>query len=77
MVPLPPDLVVDLSVGRDGMLAGDQRIGEPDEPELLGSIARGLIRAAGSDLEEADMLRLPVRQRELEAVSAPSLGGVS
>ena len=54
------------------MLAGDQSVGETDEPELLVSIARGLIRAAGRDLEEADMLRLPVGQRELETVSAPS-----
>ena len=54
------------------MLTGNQRIGEPDEPELLGSIARGLIRAAEGNLVEADVLRLPVRQGELEPVSAPS-----
>ena len=54
------------------MLAGDQCVGEADETELLLNIARGLIRAAGRYLEEADMLRLPVRQGELETVSAPS-----
>jgi hypothetical protein len=54
------------------MLAGDQRIGEPDEPELLGSIARGLIGAAEGNLVEADVLRLPVRQGELKTVSATS-----
>ena len=75
-VPLPPDLVVDLGVGRDRMLAGNQRIGETDETELLLSIARGLIRAAGRDIEEADMLRLPFRQRERETVSAPWFDGV-
>ena len=59
-VPLPPDLVVDLGVGRDRTLAGNQRIGETDETELLGSIMRGLIRTVRRDLKEADMLRLPV-----------------
>ena len=71
-MPLPPDLVVDLGVGRDRMLAGNQRIGETDETELLLGIARGLVRAAGSDLKEADVLRLPVREGKLKAVSAPS-----
>ncbi len=55
------------------MLAGNQRIGEPDEPELLDSIARGLIRAAGGNLVEADVLRLPVGQGELKTISATSL----
>ena len=50
------------------MLAGDQRVGETDELELLLSIARGLIRATGRDLKEVDMLRLPVGQGELETV---------
>ena len=76
VVPLPPDLVVDLCVGRDRMLAGNQRIGKTDETELLVSIARGLIRAAGRDFEEAEMLGLPVRQRKLETVSAPSFNEV-
>ena len=51
------------------MLAGDQRVGETDELALLLSIARGLVRASASDVEEADMLRLPVRQRELKTDS--------
>ena len=46
-VPSPPDLVVDLGVRRDRMFAGDQYVGETDETELLVSVARGLIRAAG------------------------------
>jgi len=58
------------------MLAGNQRIGETDETELLLSIARGLIRAVRRNFEESDMLRLPVRQRELETVSAPSFNEV-
>jgi len=55
--------------------AGDQSIGETDEPLLLLSITRGLIRTAGSDLVEADMLRLPDRQGELETPTTRSFDG--
>ncbi len=72
---LPPHLVADLGVGRDRVATGDERIGETDEPRLLGGITRGLIRTAGGDLMGTDMLRLPVGQRELEALTAPSFDG--
>ena len=71
-VTLPPHLIADLGVGRDRVLAGDQGVGEPDEASLLLSIARGLIRTAGRDLVEADVLLLPVRQRELELLPTPA-----
>ena len=57
------------------MLAGDYRIGEANEPDLLLSIAWGLVYTAESDLGEADVLRLPVGQRELEARTTPSCDG--
>ena len=53
------------------MVRGDQRVGEPDEQCLLGGIIWRLIRATGSDLVEANVLRLPVRQWEL-ALLEPS-----
>ena len=58
------------------MAAGGERIGETDELRLLGSITRGLIRTAGGDLMEADMLRLPDGQGELEALATPSFDGL-
>lgn len=58
------------------MLARGQGVGETDEARLLLSIARGLIRTAGGDLVEADMLRLPVRQREPELPAMPAFGGL-
>jgi hypothetical protein len=73
---LLPDLIADLGVGRDRVLAGDQGVGETDEPDLLILIARRLIDTAGRDLVEADTLRLPVRQRELETVTTPSFDDV-
>lgn len=63
---LPPDLIVDLGVGRDRVAARDQGVGEPDERRLFGSITRGLIRTAGENLVETDLLRPPVGERELE-----------
>ena len=75
-VALPPHLIADLGVGRDRVFARGQGVGEADESDLLLSIERGLIDTAGRDLVEADMLRLPVRQRELETVSAPSFDEV-
>ena len=70
---LPPHLVADLGVGRDWVAAGNQGVGEADEAGLLLGIVRGLIRAAGRDLGEANVLRLPVWQGELELLptSAP------
>ncbi len=47
-------MIADLGVGRDWVATGDERIGETDEPRLLGSIPRGLIRTVGGDLMEAE-----------------------
>ena len=74
-VALPPDLIADLGSGRDRVAAGDQGVGEPDELGLLGSIARGVIRTAGRDLVEVDLLRLPERQGELETLTATPVDG--
>ena len=57
------------------MAAGDQGVGETDEPCLLYGIARRFIGTTWSDLVEADMLRLPVKQGELEVLTTPSSGG--
>jgi hypothetical protein len=57
--PFPPHLIADLGVGRDRVAARDQSVGETDELGLLGGISRGVIRAVGSDLVEADLPRLP------------------
>jgi hypothetical protein len=57
------------------MLAGNQRIGETDEPELLLNIVWGLIGTTRSDLGETNVLGLPVRQRKLETLTTPSLNG--
>ncbi len=73
---LPPDLITNLGVGRDRVATGDERISEADESRLLVGVARGLIRTAGGDLMEADMLRLPDGQRELEALTTPSFDGL-
>src|SRR5215212_10098992 len=75
-LPLPPHLVADLGVGRDRVAAGDQGVGETDEAGLLLGIARGLIRTARSDLVEADVLRLPDRQGELETPTTTSFDGL-
>jgi len=69
---LPPSLIADLGVGGDRVLARDQSVGETDESGLLLGIARGFIRPAGRDLMEANMLRLPDRQGELETPTTPS-----
>jgi hypothetical protein len=58
--------ITGIQADRDRMVRGDQGVGKPDKPRLLGSITRGLIRTAGSDLVEAHVLCLPVRQGELE-----------
>ena len=73
---LPPHLVADLGVGRDRVATGGERISETDETRLLVGVARGLIRTAGGDLVETDMLRLPNWQRELEALTTPSFDGL-
>ncbi len=57
------------------MATGDERISETDESRLLVGIGRGLIRTAGGDFMEADMLRLPDGQRELEALATRSPDG--
>ncbi len=75
-VALPPHEIADLGVGRDRVAARDQGIGEPDEPGLLSVIARGCIRTAGRDLVKADMVRLPVGQRELETLPAAAFDGL-
>jgi len=67
--------MADLGVGGDRLATGDERIGEADEPRLLGAITRGLIRTVGGHLMETDMVRLPDGQRELEAPTTPSSDG--
>ena len=56
------------------MAAGDQGVGEADEPGLLVGITRRLIRTAERDIVEADVLRLPVWQGELELLTTPATG---
>ena len=58
------------------MAACDQGVGETDEPGLFLRITRGLIRAAGRDLVEADELLLPIRQGELALLTTPSFDGL-
>ena len=72
---LPPHSVADVGVGRDRVLARDQGVGEPDKPGLLLTIMRELVRTGRRDLVEANVLRLPVRQGELELLTTPSCDG--
>ena len=74
-VALPSHPVADVGVGRDRVLARDQGVGEPDKPGLLLGITRGLVRTGRSDLVEANVLRLPVRQAQLELLTMLSFDG--
>ena len=75
-VALPPHLIADLGVRRDRVAAGNQGVGKTDEPDLLLSITRRFIGTARRDLVEADMLRLPVKQGELEILTTASSDGL-
>ena len=72
---LPPHLIVDFGVGRDRVVTGDQCIGETDEPFLLGSITRSVIRSVEGHFVEPDKLFLPVEQGELKALTTSPFAG--